>query len=131
MAADWRCRTLKVYFSSEKNLTFSVCPKITPAQKTALHNQDIVSLDGELIVATTIRQLSSKNQYLVIEERVKAVCHHLDVNKKQFRDDVMHSSDPDNNGCWIATVDMKVMRRKYRLPPFSKEGGCWWRIVGD
>jgi hypothetical protein len=48
MEADRRCRTLRVYFTSEKNLTFSVCPKITPAQKKALRTEDILSLDGEL-----------------------------------------------------------------------------------
>jgi hypothetical protein len=34
----------------------------------------------------------------------------------------MYSSDPDKDGCWIAMVDMTVLCRKYRLPPFSKEG---------
>jgi hypothetical protein len=35
---------------------------------------------------------------------------------------VLYSSDPDNDGCWIATVDMTLLCRKYRLPPFSNEG---------
>jgi hypothetical protein len=44
----------------------------------------ILPTDGDLNISTAIQQLSSKNQYLVIEEPVKAVCHHLDVNKTQF-----------------------------------------------
>jgi hypothetical protein len=102
--------SLKVYFTSEKNLLFSVCEKTNDAQKKALAKQEILSLDLNLNLNSTLQTMCSKNLYLVVALPLVAICKHLDITKKRFLNAVTILPDPDEDNPWVATVDMKKLR---------------------
>jgi hypothetical protein len=117
--SDWKCNSLKVYFTLERNLSFSVCKKKTDSQRATLNNQEILSTDRNLNVQLALQLMCSKNLYLVITSPTKSVCKHLDVTKNQLLKAITIYQDPNEDNCWMAQVDMKQLHcKKFVVPPF-------------